>query len=346
MTKPLVSFVVPVFNEELSLPQLYVRVSEVMSALDEYAWECVLVDDGSRDRSSQIMQELCKRDPRVRGVRLTRNFGSHAAIAAGIDRVSGECAVIMAADLQDPPEIVPEFLKRWRAGHEVVWGTRADRPDGLAWRAMMRAFYWLVRRYALANYPRGGTGSFCLVDRKVVQALRLFPERNRLTFGIVAWLGLRQCEVSYLRTPRAAGKSGWTFGNRVKSALDTFVGFSFLPIRSISYLGLLVSLVSFCLGVSVLLRRLTIGTAVMGWTSVMAVMLFLGGLQLIMLGVLGEYVWRILDEARGRPLFVVEHEIGSASNPVHGPADTSEAGAVATGGGDRSVSGDRWIRPK
>jgi dolichol-phosphate mannosyltransferase len=227
-----------------------------------------------------------------------------------MDNCRGDAAVIMAADLQDPPEVVREFIARWRDGYDIVWGARTGRDDA-GWRGQVTgSFYGLVRRFAIPSYPAGGTGSFCLVSRPVIDAFKQCTERNRLTFGLIAWSGFRQTEVPYHRPERTAGTSSWTASRLIKSAIDTFISFSFLPIRAISYFGLVVSLLSFLFGFYVIINRLFFGTHVEGWTSVMLAVLVLSGVQLVMIGVLGEYLWRILDETRGRPLYIVERRLG------------------------------------
>jgi dolichol-phosphate mannosyltransferase len=253
---------------------------------------------------------LRERDGRVTALRFPRNFGSHVAIAAGIDYSQGDAAVIMAADLQDPPSLIKEFVVRWREGFDVVWGARSGRDDGKLKAWAMNRFYSLVRRIAIPSYPKGGTGSFCLITKPVMDAFRQMNERNRLTFGLIAWAGFRETQVPYHRPRRLVGASSWTLSKMLKAAVDTFVSFSFLPIRAISYFGLLVSALSFLFGFYVLVNKLAFGAHVEGWTSVMLAVLVLGGVQLVMIGVLGEYLWRALDEARGRPLYIVERTLG------------------------------------
>jgi glycosyltransferase involved in cell wall biosynthesis len=310
---PLISIVVPVHNEEANLQRFYDVVNAVLRGIGDIDWEFLFVDDGSRDRTFEIVRRLHERDERVLALRFPRNFGSHVAIAAGVDHCRGDAAIIMAADLQDPPELLPELIAHWRAGHDIVWAARIGRDDGVMHALLMRGFYRLVRRFAIPTYPAGGTGSFCLIARPVVETFRQCKERNRLTFGLIAWSGFRQAEVPYRRPAREAGRSSWTAGRRVKSAVDTFVAFSFTPIRVISYFGLLVSLFSFLLGFYLLVNKIIYGTKVEGWTSVMLAVLVLGGVQLTMIGVLGEYLWRVLEEARARPLYVLEHSLGFES---------------------------------
>ena len=310
MAKLLIAIVVPVHNEKDNLARFYDEVSAVMRGLGEYDWEFVFVDDGSTDGSFEILRSLRERDERVTALRFPRNFGSHVAIAAGIDYSRGDAAVIMAADLQDPPSLIKDFTARWREGFDVVWGARSGRDDGRMRAWAMNRFYSLVRRIAIPNYPRGGTGSFCLITKPVMDAFRQMNERNRLTFGLIAWAGFRETQVPYHRPRRLVGASSWTIGKMLKAAVDTFVSFSFLPIRAISYFGLFVSLLSFLFGFYVLFNKLFFGAHVEGWTSVMLAVLLLGGVQLVMVGVLGEYLWRVLDEARARPLYIIERTLG------------------------------------
>ena len=220
-----IAMVVPVFNERDNLRQFHAAVSDVMRSLADYDWEFVFVDDGSRDGSFQVIEELRGRDPRVTALRFPRNFGSHVAIAAGIDYCGGDAAVIMAADLQDPPALIREFVARWREGHDVVWGARTGRDDGALRSWAMSQFYRLVRRFAIPTYPQQGTGSFCLISRPVIEAFRQCNERNRLTFGLIAWAGFRETQVPYHRPRRLVGSSSWTVGKMVKAAVDTFISF-------------------------------------------------------------------------------------------------------------------------
>jgi glycosyltransferase involved in cell wall biosynthesis len=306
----LLSLVVPAFNEEANLERFHAAVSEVLDSIPGCRAEFVFVDDGSRDGTFAVLSELAARDPRVRAIRFPRNFGSHVAIAAGLDNCRGDCATIIAADLQDPPATIREFVAKWREGYDVVWGARRTRDDSASRRATMGAFYGLVRRHAIPDYPKGGTGSFCLIDRKVVRTFVACKERNRLTFGLIAWSGFRHAEVPYERVRRTAGTSGWSKSRLLKSALDTFISFSTLPIRTISLAGVAISLLSFLFAIYVVVSWALSGTQVGGWTSVMFGVLFLGGVQLIMIGLLGEYLARVLDEVHGRPLYVVERQIG------------------------------------
>jgi glycosyltransferase involved in cell wall biosynthesis len=324
-TTPLITIVVPVFNERGNLRSLHEAVTGVMRAMaGRYDWEFVFVDDGSRDGSFEVLQDLHAGDERVHALRFPRNFGSHVAIAAGIDFCRGDAAIVMAADLQDPPALIQDFVSRWQEGYDVVWGARTGRDDGVVRAYAMGVFYRLVRRFAIPTYPLGGTGSFCLISRQVIEAFRQCNERNRLTFGLIAWSGFRETSVPYHRPQRLVGSSSWTVRRMMKAAIDTFISFSSLPIRTISLLGLLVSALSFLFGVYVFVNQVFFGTRVQGWTSVMLAVLMLGGVQLLMIGVLGEYLQRILEEARGRPLYIVERTVGLAQ-----PAQGGRQAAVA-----------------
>ena len=322
--RQLLSIVVPVFNERVNLLRLHQEVAAVMRELSDYDYEIIFIDDGSRDQSFAVIEELHLRDPRISAIRFPRNFGSHIAIAAGIDHCRGDAAVVMAADLQDPPQLIREFVARWRDGYDVVWGARTGRDDGAIRGTAMNAFYRAVRRFAIPTYPKGGTGSFCLIGRPAIDAFRRCNERNRLTFGLIAWAGFRETEVPYFRPQRLSGASSWTPAMMIKAAIDTFVSFSLIPIRLISLLGITVSALSFLFGSYVLVNKLMFGTHVLGWTSVMLAVLVLGGVQLVMIGVLGEYLWRILEEARARPLYIVERTIGfKAAEPQRGSVAAS-----------------------
>jgi glycosyltransferase involved in cell wall biosynthesis len=319
VTKPLIAIIVPVFNERDNLRLFYDAATDVMRPMVDFDWEFVFIDDGSRDGSFDVLSSLRSHDDRVSAVRFPRNFGSHVAIAAGLDYCRADAAIVMAADLQDPPALIREFVDRWRAGYDVVWGARTGRDDGALRSQAMAMFYRLVRRFAIPTYPSGGTGSFCLISRPVIDAFRQCNERNRLTFGLIAWSGFRDTSVPYHRPRRLIGSSSWTVRRMLKAAIDTFISFSSLPIRTISILGLLVSGLSFVFGVYVFINQIFFGTRVQGWTSVMLAVLMLGGVQLLMIGVLGEYLQRILEEARSRPLYIVERTLGVSAVPSSQP---------------------------
>lgn len=305
----LVSVVIPVFNETANLEELYSRLTQKTREI-EAEWEFIFIDDGSKDQSFEIIAQLHKTDPRVKSLRFSRNFGSHVAIAAGLDYCRGDAAIIMAADLQDPPELIPAFYKKWQGGIQVIWGARETREDTVTRKILASMFYKLVRKIALPDYPKGGTGSFCMIDRKVINSFRLCRERNRVTFGLISWAGFRQSEIPYQRVNRFAGKSKWTISKLVKNVIDSIVSFSYFPIRLISYIGIVFSLISFLAIVYLIYSWLFQHKGLIGWTSLMVVVLLLGGVQLMVLGIIGEYLWRAHEEIKQRPLYIVNERLG------------------------------------
>jgi dolichol-phosphate mannosyltransferase len=297
------SLVVPLYNEEENLPELRTRLG---SLLDQYPGEAVLVDDGSRDRTPEMLDELTADDPRFRAVHLSRNFGHQAAVAAGLQYSRGRAVVVMDADLQDPPELVPQLIARWREGYEVVYAKRAGRErEGVAKRLLAWGYYRILRRLVGLDLP-ADTGDFCLMDRRVVDLLNAMPERNRYIRGLRAWVGFRQTAVEFVRPPRHAGEVKYTFRRSLGLALNGIISLSKAPLRLATYFGFLVSLASFALALIYFIQRLQGREAfVKGWASTVIIMLFLGGVQLLTIGIIGEYLSRIYDEVKQRPLYVV-----------------------------------------
>ncbi len=298
------SVVVPVYNEIGSLPELYRRVREVMQGLGE-PWELVLVDDGSSDGSTEAILQLAEEDARVRPVIFARNFGHQIAITAGMDYARGQAVVVMDADLQDPPEVIPDMVARWREGYEVVYGVRTER-EGESWfkKATAALFYRLIYRITDVRIPLD-TGDFRLLDRQVVDVLRQMRERHRFPRGMAAWVGFRQIGVPYRRAARFTGETKYPFRKMLRLALNAVTGFSYFPLQIATYLGFLSAGLSILAIPVVMLLRLAGSQAFFGQASTLIAVLFLGGVQLISLGILGEYVGRIYDEAKGRPLYVV-----------------------------------------
>jgi glycosyltransferase involved in cell wall biosynthesis len=307
--KPIVTIVTPVYNEEAGLEAYWRAVNDVLISREDIEYRVLLVDDGSSDRSWQIIKDLCARSPRFEGLRLSRNFGSHAAISAGIDNCSGDAAATLACDLQDPPGVILEFVQKWRSGAQVVWAHRRSRTDG-GWRAFTsRVFFLLVRRYALPRSSKFTTGSFLLVDRAVVDALRKFREVNRITFALVAWTGFSQEIVLYDRQARATGTTGWNFSRRLKTMYDTFIGFSELPARMITTVGVAMWIFSILFGLYLLITYLS-QDVTPGWTGIMLAMTTFSGLLFLILGVISEYLHRIYTEVAGRPIYLVSARTG------------------------------------
>lgn len=299
---PLVSVVVPAFNEEENLPTLWQRLAPVLDAVG--GGEVVIVDDGSTDTTWAEISRLAGADTRVRGVRLSRNFGHQAALSAGMAHARGRTVCFMDADLQDPPELLIELLERWREGSHVVYAVRRTRKEGVAKRTAYRSFYRLYRRLANIDVPLD-SGDFALLDRTVVDELLALPEHNRFLRGLRSWVGHQQVGVEYDRDARHAGEPKYTTRRLVRLALDGLLSFSAVPLRLASYLGFLVAMAGCAyIGVAVLYRVFGNGVPD-GWTSIIAVVLAIGGMQLIVVGVLGEYVARIYDESKARPNFLV-----------------------------------------
>lgn len=304
---PEVSVVIPVYNERENLPELYRRLTEVLGGAAA-GHELVLVDDGSRDGSLELLRGLAARDPRVLVVELARNFGHQVAISAGLDHAAGRAVMIMDADLQDPPEVLPLFLAQWRAGHDVVYAVRQQRKEGLLKRAAYAAFYRLLQRVAQIDIPLDA-GDFCIMDRRVVEVLNGMPERNRFVRGIRSWIGLDQVGLAYERHARHAGRPKYTFRRLVYLALDGLVSFSYLPLRMISLLGLAVSLLSIVLAAFYTIQKLFFELNPPGFATLVVSIFFLAGIQLVTIGVIGEYVGRIFDEVKRRPLYVVRQTV-------------------------------------
>jgi glycosyltransferase involved in cell wall biosynthesis len=300
---PTFSIVAPVFNELETLPVFYQRAVEVMEEIGD-SFELVLVDDGSRDGSYQVMRELHERDPRVRCVEFSRNFGHQIAISAGLDHARGRCVIIIDSDLQDPPEVIPKMIARWKEGAEVVYAQRVKRTGETRFKLITAsAFYRLITRITAVDIPRD-TGDFRLLDRTVVDALVAMREHHRFMRGLSAWVGFRQEAVHYERQERYAGETKYPLVKMVRFSLDAITGFSYAPLQLATSLGFLLAGVSlFGIVVAVLLR--VVNHAIVGQATTLILVLLMGGIQLIFLGILGEYLGRIYDEVRARPLYIV-----------------------------------------
>lgn len=307
--RPEISVVAPVHDEEEVLPAFVASVTRV---LDETvgSWELIIVDDGSRDGTYPLAVELHARDPRVKVVRLSRNFGHQVALSAGLDLAGGAAVVTMDGDLQHPPETIPEFIARWREGHEVVFGVMAQRRgEGRLKDVTARVFYSVLGRLSdTAVHP--AAGDFRLVDRSAVDAIRAMHETNRYLRGMFSWIGFRQVGVPYVSPARTAGRSKYTTRRMMRLAADAIVSFSDRPLRLALDLGFIVSALAIVFGISSVVTKLAGGYSVPGWASIMVLVAFVGGIQLIVLGVIGEYIGRIYDEVKRRPLYVVHHTHG------------------------------------
>jgi dolichol-phosphate mannosyltransferase len=305
-----VTVITPVFNEQDSLPLYVEAVRRVLLARSDVEFDVLFVDDGSTDTSWELIQRICAADRRFRGLRLSRNFGAHIALCAGFDVAQADAVAILACDLQDPPEAVLEFVAHWKAGADIVWGHRRQRDDVLWRRLVSRLFAAAIRRYAMPRGSRFTTGSFLLADRKVVEAVQRMREHSRITFALVAWTGFRQEIVQYDRQRRRAGKSGWTFWRMVLAMYDAFVGFSVLPIRLTTALGIAISLLNVPLAIF-LVANWWMGNPLPGYTPVMLVLTVFFGIQFLLMGLIGEYLYRIYLEAMQRPLYIVADRCGA-----------------------------------
>jgi dolichol-phosphate mannosyltransferase len=308
-TPPTYSIVIPVFDEEDVIPELGRRLTAVLDGLDGSS-EIIFVDDGSSDGSCERMMELVMSDPRFRLIRLARNFGHQFAITAGTDFASGDAVIVMDADLQDPPELIPQLIERWREGFEVVYAVRRER-QGESWTKKTTAalFYRILRRTAPLEMP-AAAGDFRLLDRRAVDVFATMREKTRYVRGMVAWIGFRQTGVPYTRDARFAGRTKYTLPRMIRLASDALLSFSEVPLLAALKLGLFVAVASLIYGATSIGLKLGGAFVVPGWASIIAVVCFVGGIQLIVLGAIGAYVARVFQEVKGRPLYVVRDAYG------------------------------------
>lgn len=298
------SIIIPVYFNEMNLEDLYADINrKVLTHLEAY--ELIFVDDGSQDKSFEIIQRLAQSNENIHYVKLSRNFGSHAAILAGLSYSTGDCAVIKTADLQEPSEILLEMFNKWQLGNKVVLAIRSDREEPFMQKLFSNTYYHVMRRYVLKNMPEGGFDCF-LIDRKVIDVLDLMDEKNTSIVGQILWVGFKSDRIYYVRQKREKGKSRWTFSKKIKLFIDSFLGFSYLPIRFISVFGILFFFGSILWGIYIVVNRIFGGITTEGWTTLMVFNLFSSGIILLTLGILGEYIWRAFDASRNRPTYIVE----------------------------------------
>ncbi len=308
----LISVLIPAFNEEETLPLLYEKLAKsIKHSADTY--EFIFVDDGSTDRTFEVLKDISGQDSRVKVIRFSRNFGSHAACLAGLMNARGDACAFISADLQDPPELIVTLVESWRRGYEVVIGVRHWEDSSS--RFFEKIYYRLVRRFALQTMPEEGTDVF-LIDRKVVNAVIAMGEKNTSIFGLILWSGFSQTVVHYAKGVRAKGGSKWSFSKKMKLFIDTFVSFSYFPLRIMSALGITIALAGFIYALIIIVARLFFAQAIEGWASLMVVLLLVSGVQMVMLGILGEYLWRNFDESRRRPPFIIREIRGMTADTV------------------------------
>lgn len=317
------SVVIPLYNEEVNIDYLFERLDSVLNRLD-ITYEIVCVNDGSKDNTLGRLVDLHQRNPAIKVVGLSRNFGKEIALTAGIDYSIGRAVVPIDADLQDPPELIEDLLAKWREGYDVVCATRISR-QGESWlkRFSANAFYRVLERMSPVPIPRN-TGDFRLLDRQVVEAIKMLPERTRFMKGLFAWVGFKQTSIFFERPERYRGTTKWNYWRLWNFALDGITSFSFLPLKIWSYIGLLASAISLIYALYLVIRTLIFGIDVPGYASLMVAVLFIGGVQLISLGVIGEYLGRLYQEVKGRPLYLVRECYGfdSSHEPDERGAET------------------------
>lgn len=302
---PLVSIIIPVFNEEDSV-RIFVETTRKVLKEAHITFEMIFVNDGSRDRTLERLLEHAESDARLRIINLSRNFGKESALSAGIDSAVGEVLVPIDVDMQDPPELIPLFLEHWKQGYDVVYGARASRKDDAFTKRTSAAwFYRVFNRLSPLKIPVDA-GDFRLIDRQVADVLKQMPERNRFMKGLFSWVGFSSIAIPYERPPRSEGETKWNHWKLWNYALDGLISFSTLPLRVWTYIGAIIALLSFLYGSFIVIRTLLLGVDLPGYASLLTTVLFLGGIQLLSIGVLGEYLGRLFIEAKGRPLYVVE----------------------------------------
>ena len=322
VASPRLTIITPAFNEAENLPLLHAQLVKELDALS-LRWEWIIVDDHSRDRTFAVVGELAAKDARVRGVRFSRNFGSHMAMMCGLGQAQGDCSVLLAGDCQDPPEIIPQLLAKWREGASVVFAVRENREGHTGFAALFSRFYYFLMRdmVGLRGIPPTGA-DFFLLDRKVVRELVKLREVNLSILPLIVWMGFSQASVGYTKRMRERGSSGWSLAKKIKVVIDSVASFSYRPIRLMSITGFLVAMLGFLYAGVVVFNTLT-GSPPQGWASTVVIVLVLGGVQMMMIGVLGEYLWRALDETRSRPRFIIEDAVGRMEVPPTEPNESS-----------------------
>lgn len=306
------SIVVPVFNEEEVITESYKRLKEVMDKLNK-SYEIIFINDGCRDKTPVIIEEICKRDKNIKLVNFSRNFGHQIAISAGMDKAEGEAIVVIDADLQDPPEIIPLMVDKWKEGYEVVYGKRSKRKGETIFKKLTAAlFYRFISAMTPFHIPLD-VGDFRLIDRKVCNIMKNIHEKNRFIRGLVSWTGFSQTAVEYIREERFAGKTKYTLKKMIRFATDAIVSFSYKPLKIATTLGVLFSLAGFIYLVYVLYEAIILKNTIRGWASSISITLIFNGITLIILGIIGEYIGRIYDESKNRPLYIIKSQLNFAN---------------------------------
>lgn len=301
------SIVIPVYNEQENIPELYKRLVSVLTKITD-SYEIIFSNDGSRDLTLKIVKDLTLKDKKVKLISLSRNFGQQAALSAGLELASGKYVVSMDADLQDPPELLPEFISKAKAGFDVVYAISEKRNDPPIRKFLFNSYYFVMDKFSSYKFPRQ-VGIFALMTRPVVNTLLEISERNRFVPALRYWVGFRQIGITYEKPKRFAGKETQSLSKLFKMGIDALFSFSYIPLRLATYLGLVVSFLAFLAIINVLYQKFVTNTAILGWSSPLVSTLFVGGVQLIMLGIIGEYLGRIYDEVKKRPYYVISEKI-------------------------------------
>lgn len=301
-----VSIVIPCYFNELNVSKTYeVLKQDVLDKRHDIQFEVIFVDDGSKDKTLLELKKVKSLDHRIRIVKLSRNFGEFRAILAGMTHATGDCVAVMSADLQDPPYLINDMIQAWEQGEKVVIAARSSRLEGKLKTFLAHTYYWVLRKLVIEDYPKFGF-DFFLIDRQVSKILIDMKEKNSTIYVQVIWTGFQPKIIEYVRQDREDGQSMWSYWKRINLFIDTFIVFSYKPIRFISFLGILMSIVGFISALYFIIERIVLGVEVVGWTSLVVAVLVLAGVQLIMLGIIGEYIWRNLDETRKRPIYIVD----------------------------------------
>lgn len=310
---PLLSVIVPVYFNAESLPILHDRLNQVSQTLNNAKFEFVFVDDRSGDNSFEVLKKIASKDSRVKVIRLSKNFGSFVACLAGLSHCKGDTATIIAADLQDPPELIIKFFEKWQQGNKVICAVRAAREENPLKVFIANIYYRLLRKYALNEMPKGGFDSV-MVDRKIIDFLVATKEKNTSLMGLILWAGFDRCYIDYTKQERLHGKSRWTLSKKIKYFIDSFLGFSYIPIRAISVFGIITAIIAIISAIYIVFQTLFVGVDVKGFPTTIVVILLSSAIQMLMIGVLGEYIWRNLEETRKRPVFLVDQIIENEQN--------------------------------
>lgn len=305
MNKKVFSILVPIYFNELNIPHTIPRLQSLTNLLPSYEFEFVFVDDGSQDNSLKLLLAEKEKDNRIKVIKLSKNYGSMQAIQAGLNYVSGDCVGIISADLQDPPELFEKMVHSWERGNKIVMATRADREESFSQKLFSNTYYYLMDKFAIKGYPKGGF-DFVLIDKQVVKELVMISEKNTNIMSLIFSLGYSQELMPYVRQEREHGKSRWTLSKKIKLFVDSFVSFSYAPIRFMTVIGFIVAVLSFIYAFFTIGAYIAGYVVVQGWTTIIALVTLLQGIIMMMLGIIGEYLWRILDETRKKPGYIVD----------------------------------------